>query len=137
MWSLCLPWYLPNKVKTQYLHFRVHAEYFHLPWKLLKKLTDNQCSSIGNIYYIKHMHIQPFSMEVDWQEIWCLIEVSAMFYICTYCVLTLWGSYCVAMGFSDKRYLTFCIINKYLYIVSHRIWKASVIRESNVFVMVS
>ncbi len=35
--------------------------------KFLKKLADDQCTSItkGSIYYIKHMYIQPFSMEVD------------------------------------------------------------------------
>ena len=62
--------------------------------KFLKKLADSQCSSItkGSIYYIKHMYIQPFSMEVDWPEIWCLMEVSTVFYICTYCIFTLRGS---------------------------------------------
>ncbi len=37
------------------------------------------------------MYIQPFSMEVDSPEIGCLMDVSTMFYICTYCVFTLWG----------------------------------------------
>ncbi len=59
--------------------------------KLLKKLADDQCSSItkGSIYHIKHRYIQPFSMEVDLPEIWSLMEVSTMFYTCTYCVITL------------------------------------------------
>ncbi len=26
--------FLPHKVKTQYLHFRSHAEYFLLSWKI-------------------------------------------------------------------------------------------------------
>ena len=61
--------------------------------KFLKWLADNQSSSITkeNICYIKHMHIQPFSMEVDWWEIWHYMDVSAMFDICRYCVFTLWG----------------------------------------------
>ncbi len=61
--------------------------------KVLKKLADDQPSSItkGSIYYIKHMNIQPFSMEVDWPKILLLMAVSAKFYICTYCVFTLWG----------------------------------------------
>ncbi len=35
--------------------------------KLLKKLADDQFSTItkGNIYYIKYMNTQPYSMEVD------------------------------------------------------------------------
>ena len=35
--------------------------------KFLKKFADDQCSSItkGSMYYIKHMYVQPFSMEVD------------------------------------------------------------------------
>ena len=32
------------------------------------------------------MNIQPFSLVVDWPDIWCLMEVSAMCYICPYCV---------------------------------------------------
>ena len=38
------------------------------------------------------MYIQHFSIGVDWSEIGCLMEVSAMFYICTYCVFTWSGS---------------------------------------------
>ena len=37
------------------------------------------------------MYIQPFSMEVDWPEILCSMEVSTVFYICRYCVFTLWA----------------------------------------------
>ncbi len=57
---------------------------------LHKKLADDQCSSVtkGSISYIKHMYAQFLSMEVDWPGIWCLMEVSVMFYICTYCVCT-------------------------------------------------
>ena len=28
---------------------------------------------------------------MEWPEIWCLMEVSTMFYICRYCVFTWWG----------------------------------------------
>ena len=52
--------------------------------KFMKNLADDQCSSVtkGNIYYIKHMYIHPFSKEVDWPENWCLKEVSNnMFHI--------------------------------------------------------
>ena len=56
-------------------------------------IADDQSSSIAkeSIYYIKHMYIQPFSMEVDWQEKHSM-DVSTMFYICRYCVFTLLGS---------------------------------------------
>ena len=37
---------------------------------------------------MKRIYIQPFTTEVDWTEIGCLMEVSAMFYICRYCVFT-------------------------------------------------
>ena len=55
--------------------------------RFLKKLADDQGSSItkGSIYHIKHMYMQPFTVGVNWLEIWCLMEVSAMFYICRYC----------------------------------------------------
>ena len=43
------------QVKTLYLHFRFHSNYFVLP-RFLKKLADDQCSSItkGSICHIKH-----------------------------------------------------------------------------------
>ncbi len=63
--------------------------------KFLKWLANDQSSSItkGSICYIKHMYLQPFSMEVDWWEICHQMDVSTMFYICRYCVFTLWGRY--------------------------------------------
>ncbi len=53
--------------------------------KFLKKLADDQCSSItkGSIYRINHI-----TTVVDWPEIRCLMEVSTMFHICRYCVFT-------------------------------------------------
>ncbi len=61
--------------------------------------ADDHSSSItkGSIYYIKHMYIQPFSMEVDWQEISHQMDVSTMFYICRCCVFTLWGRNAVSL----------------------------------------
>ncbi len=35
---------LPHEVKTQYVHFRLHAKYFLLPWKIPSKLADDQRS---------------------------------------------------------------------------------------------
>ncbi len=77
-WSTCTPmlgvtWAtldLPHKVKMRYLHFRSHAEYFLCLGKFLKMISRwSILFHKGSIYYIKHMHIQPFSMEVDWREI--------------------------------------------------------------------
>ena len=63
--------------------------------KILKKLADDQYSSItkGSIYYIKCMFIQSFSMEVDWPEISCLMEVSTMSYIFVDTAFLLRGQY--------------------------------------------
>ncbi len=55
---------LPHKVKTQYLHFGSHAEYFPLPWKIHEVFSKRSMTK-GSIYYIRNMYIQPFSMEVD------------------------------------------------------------------------
>ncbi len=82
---------LPHQVKMQYLHFRFHANYtFFYSGRFLKKLADDQCSSIskGSIYHINHMDMQPFTTVVSWPEIGCLMEVSTMFDICTYCIFT-------------------------------------------------
>ena len=59
---------LLHKVKTQYLHFRLHANYFFYLERFLKKLADDQCSarSKGSIYHIKHMYMQSFTAVVDW-----------------------------------------------------------------------
>ncbi len=45
---------------------QIHANYFLLTWKLLKKLADDLCSSIskGNIYHIKQLYIQHFTTVV-------------------------------------------------------------------------
>ncbi len=92
LWLMIAP--LRKNTVSTLLHFRFYANYFLLPWKFLKKLTDNQCSSItkDSIYHImKHMYIQPFTIVVDWPDIGCLMEVSTMSYNCRYCVFTWWG----------------------------------------------
>ena len=63
-----------------------HTSFFNL-LKFLKKLAADQCSSItkGSIYYMKHVHIQTSSMEVNWPETWHLVEVF-MFCTCFYFV---------------------------------------------------
>ena len=78
----CMPLsrvYLPYQVKTQYLHFRFHANYFLLPWKI----PEEKCSSMtkGSNYHINHMYIQPFTTIVDWPENWCLMEVYYVLYL--------------------------------------------------------
>ncbi len=64
----------------------MQATFFYLG-RFLKKLV---CFLItkGSIYYIKHMFIQLFTMGVDWPEIWHLMDISTMFYICRYCIFT-------------------------------------------------
>ncbi len=64
--------------------------------RFLKQIADDQCSSItkGNIYHIKHMSIQPFTMGVDWPEIGCLIEVSVMLDICAHTAFLLCTEWC-------------------------------------------
>ncbi len=87
-----------NIVCALQITFRVLLLTFE--WKFLKRLADDQCSSIieGNTYYIKHMSKKPFSMEVDWLQSWCSMKVSTMFHICTYCIFTLWGRYAKMSG---------------------------------------
>ncbi len=50
--------------KMQYLHFRLHANYFLLPGRFLKKLADDQCTFItkGSIYHIKHIIMQKYGL---------------------------------------------------------------------------
>ncbi len=62
--------------------------------RFLKKLADDQYSSItkGSIYNFKHVYIQPFTTVVDWPEIWCLMEVTTMFYSCRYCIFAYCGA---------------------------------------------
>ncbi len=83
--------------------------------ELLKKLVDDQCSSITkcSIYHINHMYLQHFTTVVDWPEIGCSMEVSTMFYICRYCVFTWDGRY---VGLYKKYtplstcYVTFAVV---------------------------
>ena len=62
--------------------------------KFLKKNSRRSMLFYNKREYLlsKHMYIQPFNMEMDWwEEIWLLLEISIIFYICTYCGFTLWG----------------------------------------------
>ncbi len=61
--------------------------------RFLKKSADDQFSSItkGSICHIKHIYTQPFTIGVDWPKIVCLMEVSTLFCICTYCIFTRYG----------------------------------------------
>ena len=69
----------------------IQTTFFYLG-RLMKKLADDQCSSItnGSISSIPNMYIQPSTTVVDWPEIRYLMEVSTMVYICRYCVFTWW-----------------------------------------------
>ncbi len=69
---------LPHQVKTQYLHSDFMQTSFFYLGRFLKKLGDDQCSSItkGSIYHIRHMYIHPFTTVIDFPEIGCLMEVS-------------------------------------------------------------
>ncbi len=58
-----------NTVVSDYIR-NYKPTFFYLK-RLMKKLTDDQCSARtkGSIAYMKHVYIQPFAMEVDWPEI--------------------------------------------------------------------
>ena len=66
---LTIPQPVPHNVKTQYLHFRSPVEYFLLYWKIPAVISRQSILfhnySKGSIYSVKHVYIQPFSMEVD------------------------------------------------------------------------
>ncbi len=97
---------LLHKVKTQYVHFRSHAEYILLPWKISEEISRWSMlfhTKGSYLPYETHISIQPFTMGVDWSDIWCLMEVSTMFYICRYCV-------CVFTWWS-RIWVTFCLEN--------------------------
>ncbi len=83
----------------------METTFFYLG-RFLKKLADDQCTSITkcSIYHINNMYIHPFTTVVDWPEIWCLMEVSTMFYICRYCVFTCDGSMHLMSGYHTCRH---------------------------------
>ena len=60
----------------------MQTTFFYLE-RFQKNLADNLCSSImnGNIYYMKTMSIQAFSVKVDSPEIWHSMEVSTICFI--------------------------------------------------------
>ncbi len=54
-----------HKVKTHYLHFRSHTDYFLLSWKIPEETTRRSILFLKGVSTISHiMYIQPFSMEV-------------------------------------------------------------------------
>ena len=112
-----IPPYLPYKVKMQYVHFRLHTNYFLLPWKILKKLVDDQWSSItkGSIYHIYHYVHTTFYHWMDWPEIGCFNgSISIMFDICTYCVFILYSSCMIdnALYFITQHMKFICFSNR-------------------------
>ena len=56
-----------NKLKMQHVHFRLHTNYFLLPWMIPEEIETQLMlfNNLGSIYQIKHMFIQPFTMGVD------------------------------------------------------------------------
>ena len=114
MSGLSLRHFLPHYVKTQYLHFRFQITFFYLG-RFLKKLADDQWSSTtkGSIYHTKHMYIQPLTtILVDWSEIGCLVEVSAMVYICRYCIFTWYSRFPATHRFSNYALISPIIFDK-------------------------
>ncbi len=83
---------LPRQVKTQYLHFRFHANYFLLPWK---DSWRNQQTMLFNNWrqYLQYQTCEynPLPWEWIWPEIAHLMEVSIMINICRYCIFTWYG----------------------------------------------
>ena len=79
--------------ESEHNKFWIQAQMQWFWWEITNLTEDNQFSFItkGSIYYIKHVWIQLSSMGVDWSEIVRLVEVSAMCYKITYCILTLYG----------------------------------------------
>ncbi len=119
--------YLPHKVKMQYVYFRLHTIYYLCLGKFLKKLADEQCSSVtkGSIYHIKHVSIQPFTMGVDWVEIECLMEVSLKFDICTYCIITLHRRCCCSPYSQEEWYFEWLNV-MFSYVVEFRYLRHSI-----------
>ncbi len=87
---------------------------FTLKERFLKKLADDQCSSItkGSIYFMKQMYIQPFTTVVDWPEIWRWMKVSTVFFTWklswygrSLCMITYMYSYCYGAAGSVYHYV--------------------------------
>ncbi len=73
LFSHCLiilspPNYSPHKVKRHYVHFRLHINYFILPWKICEEIKRRsvtlQYLTKGSTHDIKHMSIQPFMFDI-------------------------------------------------------------------------
>ncbi len=77
---------------------------FQITCRVLSYVLKNSSSiTKGSISTnIKHMHIQPFSIGVNWRENWHQMNVSTMSYICRYYVFTLWESCRVASEYLHR-----------------------------------
>ena len=76
------------------MHFRFHAYYFLLPWKISTQSGRRTINALpllikGSNYHTKHISIQ------NLPQLSRNLEISTMFYICTYCFFTWYGSYCI------------------------------------------
>ncbi len=84
---------LPHKVKTQYLHFRSHAEYFLLSWKIpevisrwsiLFYITIKGVSTISNIWLCTYILLVwkwiDEKFDIKWMYLLCFIFVDTVFY---------------------------------------------------------
>ncbi len=72
------------------LDFRLHANYFLLPWKIPEEIRWSMLFSASSITKKYNVHTT-FYHSSGLPEIWLLMEVSSKFHIWTFCVFTLWG----------------------------------------------
>ncbi len=94
------------QISCKLLSFTLKDSWRSLPWKIPEEISrrsmlSKTVSTISNV-------IQPFTTLVDWQEIRCLREVSAIFYICRYCVFTWYDRYAALMTIPDVAKKTHC-----------------------------
>ena len=75
--------------KMQYVRFGSHSSFFLLPWRSLKKLADDHCSSRtkGSIYHISNIcpyNLLPWEwndlkLDIKWKYLLCLIFAHSAF----------------------------------------------------------
>ena len=83
--------YFCHKVKMQYMHFTLNANYFFYFGRFLKKLLDDQLSSRTKacIYYIKHnMSIQVYIYNL-FPRGWIDLKLQVLYGIFIHCIFTL------------------------------------------------
>ena len=95
-----------HKVKSQYVHFRLHANYFLLPWKIHNEVI-RQPKLFNNLrqYLPSNIHTT-FNMGVDWNWMFKWKYLLYVWYS-TYCVFTLYGSNSVALSKTNNVIHTF------------------------------